>query len=210
MSIDEYHTVIPLREYHTVSPLIASPEQGWTRASEAPEETNPRHDDFEAARFALKEGPDGLSQWFPQVQEDSSSKRFRIWSSRRSHALLLQIILILVIFITNLSFTLFTVSRYGSNEGVGLIYEGDCATVGDLNLWIHLLINVLSTGMLTASNFCMQLLAAPTRADIDRVHGQGKWMDIGVPSLHNLWHISIWRRFTWALLALSSLPIHFL
>lgn len=196
--------------YRTGGSLFISPERGRTRTSEPPAETGSTQGNFEASRFAVKEGPEGLSQWFPQVQEDSSSKRFRIWSSRRSHALLLQIILILVIFISNLSFTFFTVTRYGSQDGVGLIYEGDCDTVGDLNLWIHLLINVLSTGMLTASNFCMQLQAAPTRADIDRVHRQGKWMDIGVPSLHNLSHINVWRKFTWALLAVSSLPIHFL
>jgi hypothetical protein len=79
-----------------------------------------------------------------------------------------------------------------------------------LDLWLHLLINLLSTGLLMASNYCMQLQAAPTRADIDRAHARGQWLDIGVPSLRNFGKIGRWRKFTWLLLAFSSLPIHFM
>ncbi|KUI56184.1 hypothetical protein VP1G_03514 [Cytospora mali] len=115
-----------------------------------------------------------------------------------------------VIFVCNLFFTIFAVLRYDSQKGVGLIYEGDCTTVGDLDLWIHLVINLLSTGMLSASNFCMQLQAAPTRASVDRAHENKEWMDIGVSSFRNLKYISKSRKAAWLLLALSSLPIHFL
>lgn len=177
---------------------------------EAPLELLETVSDFEAKRFAIKDGPDGLSQWFPQMNEREDSGKWRIWSSRRSRALMLQISLILVILVSNLSLTTIAIKRYGSQNGVGLIYEGNCATVANFNLWFHLLINLLSTGILSASNFCMQLQAAPTRKDIDRAHKKGRWVDIGVPSLRNLRYISTWRRLTWVSLALSSLPIHFL
>ncbi|RYO83775.1 hypothetical protein DL763_007738 [Monosporascus cannonballus] len=132
----------------------------------------------------------------------------RIWLSRRSRMLLIQIILMATILFTNFGLTAFAVSQFGSSNGVGLIYDGDCDTVRALDLWTHLLINLLSTGMLSASNYCMQLQAAPTRADVERAHNDGKWLDIGVPSLRNLRYISFGRRLSWALLALSSVPVH--
>lgn len=177
---------------------------------EPPYELREVVDNFEATRFAVKDGPNGLSQWFPQMNENENSNKWRIWSSRRSRALMLQISLILVVLFSNLSLTIFAIRHYGSKNGVGLIYEGDCTTVANFNLWLHLLINFLSTGMLSASNFCMQLQAAPTRDDIDRAHDKGRYVDIGVPSLRNFQFISTWRRLTWILLAVTSLPIHFL
>lgn len=167
-------------------------------------------DDFEAKRFAVKDGSNGLSQWFPQINENEDSGKWRIWSSRRSRALMMQISLILVVFFINLSLTIIAIKHYGSKNGVGLVYEGNCTTVADFNLWFHLLINLLSTGMLSASNFCMQLQAAPTRDDIEKAHQKGRCVDIGVPSLRNLKFISTWRRLTWISLAFTSLPIHFL
>ncbi|KAI0147984.1 hypothetical protein F4776DRAFT_673287 [Hypoxylon sp. NC0597] len=159
-----------------------------------------------------------FSQWFPQIEDDENNSK-RIYFSRRSRALLLQILFIGLILTTNLGLTIYAIVSYGSQNGVGTIYEGDCNKVKTLDQWTHLLINFLGTGMLSASNYCMQLQAAPTRADIDRAHQapaheqnrahkEGRWLDIGVPSLRNLWYISNWRRFAWILLAFSSVPIH--
>ncbi|KAI0848731.1 hypothetical protein F5Y00DRAFT_253217 [Daldinia vernicosa] len=174
-----------------------------------------RQQDFRASCFAKRST---LSQWFPQVQDDEGNSK-RIYFSRRGRAILIQILLISIVFVTNISLTLFTITRYDSQNGVGTIYEGDCGKVKALNQWSHLLINCLGTGMLSASNYCMQLQAAPTRADINRVHHaashkkdkthqEEQWLDIGVPSLRNLQHINKWRRLGWYLLALTSLPIH--
>ncbi|TQN66010.1 hypothetical protein CSHISOI_09399 [Colletotrichum shisoi] len=121
---------------------------------------------------------------------------------------MVQLGIIGLILITNLSLTIFAVASYGSENGVGLIYHGDCSTVKRLDQWIHLLINLLGTGMLSASNYCMQLQAAPTRKSIDTAHKAGKWLDIGIPSLRNLRYIGNWRRASWALLAISSIPVH--
>ncbi|KAI1377152.1 hypothetical protein F4677DRAFT_454255 [Hypoxylon crocopeplum] len=178
-------------------------------------EQRARVQDFRASGFAEKSV---LSQWITQIQEDESSS-WRIYFSNRGRALFLHVILIGVIFTANLTFTVYAGLHYDSQNGVGTIYEGDRNTIGTLNRWIHLLINVLGTGMLSASNYCMQLQAAPTRADIDhahqaelheqnRTHREGQWLDIGVPSLRNLLYVSNWRRVAWALLALSSIPVH--
>ncbi|KEY73995.1 hypothetical protein S7711_02589 [Stachybotrys chartarum IBT 7711] len=159
---------------------------------------------FRARSFAERTH---LGGWFPSILDDENSN-LRIWLSRRSRALMIQIVLIGLILFTNLSLTIFAVSSYGSNEGVSIIYQGDCSTVRSLDQWLHLLINLLATGMLSASNYCMQLQAAPTRGDVDRAHGNGTWLAIGIPSLRNLRYIGGWRRFSWVLLAFSSVPIH--
>jgi hypothetical protein len=91
-----------------------------------------------------------------------------------------------------------------------LIFFGDCKTASTLDSLLHIIINVLSTIMLAASNLCMQLLIAPTRMDIDRAHNQRRWLDIGRPSLRNFLHVDKSRQAVWALLAVSSLPLNLL
>jgi len=94
----------------------------------------------------------------------------------------------------------------------GVFFDGDCDRVETLNTGLHLGINILSTILLAGSNYTMQCLSAPTRSDIDAAHGRkpGMYLDIGVPSIRNLRHISRRRVILWAALALSSLPLHLL
>jgi hypothetical protein len=116
------------------------------------------------------------------------------------------------VFLLNLTLTLW-VLRNGSYEiqgGIGMLLQGSCARVRRLNVWVHLLVNVLSTLLLCASNYCMQILNAPSRSEIDQAHSRRQWLQIGVPSLHNLKRIGRDRRFPWMLLMLSSLPLHLL
>ena len=148
-----------------------------------------------------------LAHWFPQI-EDDENKSWRIWLSKRSRALLLHTGVVGIILLVNFALTLWGVKHYAYLHGVATIYQGSCAFVKRLDLWLHLLINLLSTGMLMASNYCMQLQAAPTRRNLDKAHEAEDWLDIGVPSLRNLRYIGNWRRFSWLLLALSSLPVH--
>ncbi|KAI9789333.1 MAG: hypothetical protein M1816_006222 [Peltula sp. TS41687] len=54
----------------------------------------------------------------------------------------------------------------------------------------------------------MQCLTAPTREEVDTAHRRGKWLDIGIPSVKNLWRISPAKVILWALLGLSSIPLH--
>ncbi|KAL4914499.1 hypothetical protein BDW62DRAFT_213385 [Aspergillus aurantiobrunneus] len=108
----------------------------------------------------------------------------------------------------NLGFLLWAVDRDRVKENRGILYQGDCARVRHLSTGLHLLINILSTTLLGGSNYGMQCLCAPTRKDIDRLHGTGKWLDTGVPSLRNLFHVSKIRALLWICLMLSSLPLH--
>ena len=97
-----------------------------------------------------------------------------------------------------------------SDSGLATIFEGDCEKKTNISLWCHLFINACSTLLLSASNNAMQCLSAPTRSNVDRAHARGSWLDIGIPSIRNL-RIVEWKRvLLWAILGLSSLPLHLL
>ena len=95
--------------------------------------------------------------------------------------------IVAVVLLFNVILTVFVVSKTKlSDSGVAVVKDGDCSTTRRLNTLLHLLINLLSTLLLGASNYCVQCLSAPTRKDIDKAHAQHKWLDIGVPSIRNL------------------------
>ena len=77
-------------------------------------------------------------------------------------------------------------------------------------MWLHLGVNVLSTILLAGSNYTMQVASSPTRQELNVAHKKDVWLDIGVPSLRNLRYINVKKVVVWALLGLSSMPLHLL
>jgi hypothetical protein len=141
------------------------------------------------------------------------AKTWRTWKSRREVVLWTCFSTIFAVFLINvvvLSISWFLRNDKTQDTYIRSVYIGDCNTVKRAGTVAHLVINLLSTLMLGASNLCMQLIASPSRKDIDRAHARSVWLDIGVPSLRNLRHIPRWRWAIWCVLAISSLPIHFL
>ena len=67
-----------------------------------------------------------------------------------------------------------------------------------------------STLLLAASNSVAQILAAPTREEINSAHAVGKYLHVGVFAFKNLAYISKWRRLLCVLIGLSSIPLHLL
>ena len=112
------------------------------------------------------------------------------------------------VFSINLAFTIWSSATW--HTSMGNLYEGDCNRVKALNSAVHVLINILSTILFSASNYCMQCLSAPTRSAVDKAHTQGEWLDIGIPSMRNLRHIKRQDLILWLLLALTSLSLHLL
>lgn len=102
---------------------------------------------------------------------------------------------------------------YSKNSAQGFsfasLYSGKCAVAKNWTTGVHLLINVLSTAMLGASNYCMQCLASPSRAQVDEAHCRKTWVGIGVPNIMSLLrHQRGRRRFLGCILLITSLPIH--
>lgn len=110
--------------------------------------------------------------------------------------------------VVNLTLSIWASMHYGVQDGLSTIQEGSCGETKNLAIWIHLIINVLSTLLLGASNYTMQCLSSPTREEINRAHRQNVWLDIGTPSIRNLLRISRIRISLWWLVAISSVPLH--
>jgi hypothetical protein len=133
-----------------------------------------------------------LSPWFPQIVENEEvAITWRTRLKRRRVVLWSCFTLGSMICITNLVLTLVSWIHVGvSNDQISTIFEGDCRTATRLDTGLHVLINILGTLLLSASNLALQLVVSPTRHDVDVAHKKGVWLDIGVPSFRNLWHIS--------------------
>lgn len=112
----------------------------------------------------------------------------------------------------NLIITVYVTTKFGDtiDDGVGTAYSGSCEVVNQWTKWSHIAINVLSSILLSASNYTMQCLCSPTRRELDRAHAKGDWMDIGVASVRNIFKIHWQRSALWWLLAVSSVPTHLL
>lgn len=111
---------------------------------------------------------------------------------------------------------LWSLKKFGADsDGLQRLFIGSCVHVRRLNVVVHIYINIVSTIIMASSNLCMQCLTAPTRAEVERAHqkpysNNPYHLQIGVPSIRNLIGIDGKRVCIWALLALSSIPLHLL
>jgi hypothetical protein len=98
----------------------------------------------------------------------------------------------------------------GFKDGFAVPMSG---TANDMSWWssaMHIAINALSTILLAASNYTMQVLSSPTREDIDKAHAKNEHLDIGVLSVRNLTRIPRRRLLLFILMGMSTIPIHLL
>lgn len=156
---------------------------------------------------------ENLSKWLPDIDPSADTR----WSTRltdRDVKLLLILGLSLLILALNLGITIWAAVKYGIKDNIsdviGAGSGADCARVKDWNKWLHFGINVSSTLMLGASNYCAQLLLAPTRKQVDDAHKKKTWLDIGIQSFRNLRKAPVQQRVLWISLMLSSGLLHLL
>lgn len=117
-----------------------------------------------------------------------------------------------VLFINIILFITATILAHSNLRGsvftTAIIYEGSCSVPKHWEIGPHFVINILNTVVLAASNYCMQLLSAPTRKDVDRAHSRHTWLEIGIPGLRNISATSTRQLILWLLLMITSAPIH--
>lgn len=111
--------------------------------------------------------------------------------------------------VANFSTLIWSVAKSGIS-GRNVFSQGDCNKISLLNTFLHLLLNVASSLIIASSNFFMQVLNSPTRAEVDQAHARKHWLEIGVPSLRNVLNVSPYKSLAWLLFSLSSVPIHLL
>ncbi|KAI0850563.1 hypothetical protein F5Y00DRAFT_252254 [Daldinia vernicosa] len=91
-----------------------------------------------------------------------------------------------------------------------IILQGNCQKAHRANSVLHFLISITSTLILASSRFFMQVLSSPSRLEINRAHLQLRSLEIGISSMKNIPFISRYKAIGWAILLISSTPIHLL
>lgn len=115
-----------------------------------------------------------------------------------------------VVFLLNLGLLIAAMIKYPPDlQGKGTFLFSDCAFIDMLNGVSHVALNVLSSLFLGAGNYCMQVLVAPTRTEIDVAHGQGVALDVGIPSVKNLWYVQKSKVAGWLVIGAVSTLLHF-
>ena len=89
-----------------------------------------------------------------------------------------------IVFVINLAITIWSFSKATSKNNDEVFMEKDCNEIKIWNSGLHVIINVFSTILLGGSNYCMQILSAPTRKDIDQAHAKGSFADGGGAGYH--------------------------
>lgn len=102
------------------------------------------------------------------------------------------------------------VAANGFDHNLVVMGRRSCKSTRNIITIVQLIINVLATLLLAASNYCMQILSSPLREEVDAAHAANKWWWIGVPNCKNLRYLPWKRRLLLLTLAICSLPVHLL
>jgi hypothetical protein len=103
---------------------------------------------------------------------DRTLPRRESWLSRVSGwrgGVLSSITISASVLLLNVILLILATTIWNPRNGIATSYTGDCETAGRLTTVMHLFINVLSSLLLGASNYCMQRLVAPTRKRLTRL-----------------------------------------
>jgi hypothetical protein len=123
----------------------------------------------------------------------------------------LQMIVAVLIFAIQLGVTIWAVLTFPPDaRGTGTFFWGDCSSTGTADKVVHVALNAMSSLFLGVGHYCMQILVAPTREELDSAHRKGKPMEIAVPSLKNLRHIELKRVAGWAMFGAIATLLHVL
>ncbi len=118
----------------------------------------------------------------PSVEKSQHRKRtwYQQYLSGWHGGALASCLTALFVLLVNIIVTSWATSTYPLDGHVGTMFNGDCVKAKSINTWVQLAINVLSTILLGASNYCMQCLTSATREEIDHAHAKGIFLQLGV------------------------------
>ncbi|KAF2446815.1 hypothetical protein P171DRAFT_409004 [Karstenula rhodostoma CBS 690.94] len=160
-----------------------------------------------------KWGPTPTERFIPEADQHPKPKQtwFQAHFGGLKRTLRLFLAVAIIVLVVNVSWLLYAKTHYGGiSSGLGIIQRGDCDVAKSTNTWLHLLINVLSTSLLTGSNAFMSAYCSPSRKEIDKAHAKRKWLHVGILSLRNLGKIAKRKSLVVLLLCVSSVPFHLL
>jgi magnesium-transporting ATPase (P-type) len=115
-----------------------------------------------------------------------------------------------LILILNIVVTIFVIICFGISNGIATLYTGDCTIVSRMDSGLHIMISLLSTALLSTSNYIMQVLNAPSRKQVDGFHKRRESLYIGIQSFENAMCLGKHQTILWVLLGISAIPLHLL
>lgn len=115
---------------------------------------------------------------FSKIVSSAWAERFPGWRS----GLVGFIILASIVLISNICALAWAASHLEENGYHATLLTSSYERISNVSGWAHITVNVLSTTLLAGSNYCMQCLSSPTRADVDAAHARGSYLDIGILS----------------------------
>ncbi|KAK4226844.1 hypothetical protein QBC38DRAFT_216294 [Podospora fimiseda] len=114
-----------------------------------------------------------------------------------------------VVFLVNFAYSIcVTIFAAKQKTLVAMVTELQCSSVKAIDKIIHVLINLLSTVLVSGSSYTMRCIMGPTRQLVDQTHGGGLCVDIGVPRIRNFRNLCFKDKMFWLLLLTSSLPLN--
>ncbi|OJD36760.1 uncharacterized protein BKCO1_9000190 [Diplodia corticola] len=150
-----------------------------------------------------------LSRYIPEADPNHErAQTFRVKMAKRSMMLYIQQGLAYTVVLANISFTIWAFAEHRPVRGIGTLMTGDCTVISRLNAGLHLLLNIVSSLFLGAGNYCMQILVAPSRAEIDAAHRKSNALDVGIPSFHNFRAIARARASLWLGIGITATALH--
>lgn len=152
-----------------------------------------------------------LSKYIPEIDPDNKrAVTLRVKWSKRSTMLRIQLTLAFTVVAINIAILIWAVKAYPPTyQRMGTFFFGDCSKVSSINTALHVALNVLSSLFLATANYGMQILVAPSRAEVLAAHSKGTSLTIGVQNTTNLSFIHAQRRFLCVFLGLISVVLHF-
>ncbi|CAJ2502436.1 Uu.00g098300.m01.CDS01 [Anthostomella pinea] len=102
-------------------------------------------------------------------------------------------VLTFIILVAGIVCLILAFTKSKAQSGESSIYSGDCTKAHNLNIGLHVVINVFTVVLLAGANYVFHVLSSPTRREVTTAHEKRRWLDIGIPSLRNFAHISSFR-----------------
>ncbi|KAK7428354.1 hypothetical protein QQZ08_005111 [Neonectria magnoliae] len=181
-------------------PGEAEDEQGHLLQTSAPATT-------EADRYANAKH---LSQYIPELEpENLRPKKMKRRMAKRTAMFRVQMTVVALVVAIHLGVTVWAVLTFPpDSRGTGTFFWGNCSSIRTADKAAHVVLNVLSSLFLGAGSYCMQILIAPSREEIDCAHRKGVALEIGVPNLKNLKRVESKRVVGWVMIGAIATLLH--
>ncbi|KAI1811411.1 hypothetical protein GGS20DRAFT_110557 [Poronia punctata] len=102
-------------------------------------------------------------------------------------------LLAMLVFVVVVVCLIIVVTRTKAFLGELVVFSGDCVAANRIDTGLHVIVNVFAAVLLAGANYVFQILLSPTREEVSEAHDHKRWLDIGIPSIRNLAHVSGFR-----------------